>query len=203
MISSIKKYKTINNNLSNFWIIKDNPIDKKAIIYKNNVDKNTSKTVEEIKVKEIKYLNLWPSSPLSSGDKNFPYTWKKGNTILLQKNKESFIIIYNEIYEFKLQKGDKPVKFMSPIVDNDTPYPYLIGCKYIYFLYENGNYFDYVFKEDINLNDDVISQHLGINKFRDNPRIKRHRFIAKKLYTPCNCKWAYKTNCSDNKCTKI
>ena len=65
------------------------------------------------------------------------------------------------------------------------------------------NYFDYVFKEDINLNDDVISQHLGINKFRDNPRIKRHRFIAKKLYTPCNCKWAYKTNCSDNKCTKI
>lgn len=174
------RYTTVNNG-ANYWIVEDFPKEKRVVIYKNNA--------EEVKVTEMKYLELWPSSPLTKGDKKFADTWKKGNTVLIQKSKDTFIIVFMDIIEFKIEPGDNPLKFMSPIGNSDSPYPYLIGKDNIYFIYETPEFFKSVPKDEIDLNDDVISQFLSMNDFKDKPLVTRNKIKAKIVFSPCDCRW--------------
>jgi len=158
---TLKKSKTtyvITDNGAKPWIVEDFPKQKKAIIYRNNGD-NLTQIVDPVKVTEVKYTALWPSSDSSAfGD------WNKGNTVLIQKSKDTFVLVYRAVSEFKIL--DQPVKYMSPIGNNDVPYPYLIGTEYVYFLVDNGD-FKYVPLSDLDLTKDVYGQLWGINEFKD------------------------------------
>lgn len=57
-----------------------------------------------------------------------------GNTILLQLHKNKMVYIGSEIYEFNLEKGDSVEYYVSPVGNNDVPYPTLIGKKNVYFM---------------------------------------------------------------------
>lgn len=60
----------------------------------------------------------------------------KGNTILVNKNDKDYIFIGECVYVF--QSNNKIVKYFSPIGNNDVPYPFAIGEKYIYFMIEHN-----------------------------------------------------------------
>ena len=157
-----KRY-VITDNGSKPWIVEDFPKQKKAIIYRNHGD-NVTQIVDPVKVTEIKYMALWPSSDSSAfGD------WNKGNTVLIQKSKNTFVLVYRAVSEFKIL--DEPVKYMSPIGNNDVPYPYLIGTEYVYFLVDNGD-FKYVSKDNLDLTKDVYSQLWAMNEFKNAEPLK-------------------------------
>jgi signal peptidase I len=60
----------------------------------------------------------------------------EGNSILLRVGSK-FVFIGHMIYEFQPMKGDTIEFFYSDIGNNDVPYPYAIGKKYIYILLED------------------------------------------------------------------
>ncbi len=59
----------------------------------------------------------------------------RGNTLLVQISDDLYVWIGREIYEFKAEISS----FYSPVYNNDVPYPYAIGEKFIYLLLE-GKY---------------------------------------------------------------
>jgi hypothetical protein len=169
------RFVTVNNG-ANLWVVEDFPKENRAIIYKKNLD-------DEVKVTEMKYNALFPSDKSSA---KFAEDWSKGNTVLIQKSKEKFIIVYDNISEFELESGDTIEKFMSPIGNNDSPYPYIIGKKNIYFIYESG-FFQYVKRELIDLDVDVIQQMI---------KMSGKKLREKVLYKPCDCRWRGVTRCA-------
>ena len=58
----------------------------------------------------------------------------KGNTILVQIDTNSYIYIGGMIYSFEID--DQIIEYISPIGNNDVPYPYAIGTKYTYLMLE-------------------------------------------------------------------
>ena len=72
--------------------------------------------------------------------------------------------VIRDIQEFQLEKGDDVVTYMSPIGNNDVPYPYIIGKTYVYLLLEAV----ILPKEVLDLKQDVYSQYYGINEFEGN-----------------------------------
>lgn len=192
-----KRYLTVNNG-SNYWIVEDHPAEKRVVIYKNNPD-------GEVKVTEIPYKTLWLSHPDGRRYTEFG-SWHKGNTVLIQTSDDRFIFVYDNISEFKLKSGDEPVKFVSKIGNNDSPYPYLIGKDNVYTMWNTGVAFCYP-KEVFDLTKDIISQEMG----SDGPCIPRTEAAGpipgrsdiklKELFSPCDCRWRGSTNCG-NPCKK-
>jgi hypothetical protein len=180
-----KRYLTVNNG-AHHWIIEDHPAEKRVIIYKNNVSPDG-----EVKVAEIAYKTLWLSHPDGRRYTEFG-PWHKGNTVLIQTSDDRFIFVYDDIHEFKLKSGDEPVKFVSKIGNNDSPYPYLIGKDNVYTMWDTSRDTANCYpKEVFDLTKDIISQELG----GDGPTPGRSDIKLKKLFSPCDCRWRGSTNC--------
>ncbi len=79
-----------------------------------------------------------------------------GNSILLKKGSK-YVYIGTEIYEFTPLDGDTIEKYYSNIGNNDVPYPYAIGKKYIYLMIEKVT----VERGLFDLKDDVYQQYYG------------------------------------------
>ena len=158
--ASGKSYKIHNNGYVPFTVV-DNKKEKCATILK---------TTDGVKVKEVKYINFWPSSASSEafGD------WEPGNSVLIQKDKQTYVaVIRQSIVEFQLEKDDAVVEYMSPIGNNDVPYPYIIGQSHVYLLTESV----IVPKDSLDLTKDVYEQYYGINDFKGS----KVKSAAKKL----------------------
>jgi len=145
-----RAYKIHDNRGRPFTVV-DNKKEKRVTIFKNEESSST-------KVKEIKYLNFWPGSSASKafGD------WEPGNTVLIQKDKTTFVSVIREIQEFRLEKGDEVLTYMSPIGNNDVPYPYIIGKTHVYLLLDGA----ILPKAALDLKQDVYYQYYGINEFK-------------------------------------
>jgi hypothetical protein len=147
-----KVYK-IHVNGSIPYTVEDSPSQKTATI-----------TAADGKITTVKYKNLWPSTKKSQqfGD------WEPGNTVLLQKNDGTLLSVYHELVEFKLLAGDSPVEYMSPIGNNDVPYPYLVGANNTYLL----NDFVAVPNSALDLTKDVYEQYYEFNDY-ENSGVKK------------------------------
>ena len=77
-------------------------------------------------VKHIKFIKSFVGKDTDGHDKKFD-----GNTILLQKNKNTYIFIDAIIKVFKVF-NDEIIKYVSPVGNSDAPYPYAIGKNNIY-----------------------------------------------------------------------
>lgn len=73
------------------------------------------------------------------------YERQDGNSILINHHGKKYTHIGSEIYDFDAQ--DDIVDYFSPVGNNDVPYPYAIGEKYIYLMLEKK----YILKELINI----------------------------------------------------
>lgn len=76
---------------------------------------------------ETKYKNIFIGE-------DFIRSKAKGNSILVNKNDKDYIFIGECVYCF--QPEDKIVKYFSPVGNNNVPYPFAIGEKYVYFMIE-------------------------------------------------------------------
>lgn len=174
------------NNGANYWLVEDFPKEKRVIIYKYNVDPKTGKE-ENVKVTEMNYTALW--IPHKDSGKFMEGIWSKSTFVI--QNKNTFVLVYNSISKFTLRPGDSPVKYMSPVGNNDSPYPYLIGEKFLYFFVSDA---EFAPKESFDFSKDINNQYLGINGEEPVSGVKP--LPSKELFSPCDCRWRGSTNCS-------
>jgi len=111
---------------------------KKATVYRQKWDMKKNITVQNSSpTLQFTFKKLFPSQ--KSPWAKLPYlSFQKGNSLLFQLTDNTFLYIGEKIGQFKSQKGDKILKYFSDIGNNDVPYPYAVGEKYIYFLIENA-----------------------------------------------------------------
>ncbi len=151
-----KRYLTVNNG-DRRWIVEDYPAKKRVIIYKN------SEIAERFV--EIPYKKLWLSH--SDGEQfTVDGPWYKGNTVLLETAGSRFVLVADRLREFKLKPGDQPVKFVSFIGNNDSPYPYLIGKEHVYTMWDAESIFVYPVSS-FDLTRNIVDQELGNGEFKD------------------------------------
>jgi len=110
------------------------------------------------RIMQAKYINIF----VGDNDLKFKeYDLKKGegrgNTILLQTGKNKYIYIGDGIRSFTTKNGDVIKKYYSPVGNNEVPYPYAVGDKYVYFMLHN------VLQpvEDFDLKKDAYMQYYG------------------------------------------
>jgi len=70
-----------------------------------------------------------------------------GNSILVQKNKSTYIFIGDIIYSFTLSPSTKIIDFQSPVGNSDIPYAFAIDNKGYTYLLSDG-YVKFMNKED-------------------------------------------------------
>jgi hypothetical protein len=89
-----------------------------------------------------------------------------GNSILLQTATNRYVFIGDCVYEFSLQEGDSVVTYVSPVGNNDVPYPYIIGEKFTYLLLGSGDKLgpNYIPNSALDLSIDVYPQYWGVEK---------------------------------------
>lgn len=91
--------------------------------------KNPPKELFTVNAKEV---FIGKKSPAGGYDGLKP-SQADGNSILLGLGGNKYRFIGWDIYDFTTLEGDKIVKYYSDIGNNDVPYPYAVGEKYIYF----------------------------------------------------------------------
>jgi len=152
----------VHNNGARPYTVEDFPSKKHVVIYKNEYDDNDVKSQKEVAA--FKYVNLWTSSPKS----NQFGEWEKGNTVLIQKDNSTFMVVWYDLIDFRLEPGDSVEEYMSYIGNNDVPYAWIIGKSRVYLLNEYVS----VEKSLIDLTQDPYLQLWGINEFKSQGPLK-------------------------------
>ena len=76
------------------------------------------------------------------------------------KNPYKYLYIGSEIYSFNTIEDDVIIDYFSDIGNNDVPYPYAIGEKYIYFMLERYCVEKFLFTEPEDPEDPGILKEL-------------------------------------------
>jgi hypothetical protein len=126
----------IHDNGSEPFTVEDLKSQKKIIVFKNEYDEE-DKAVKDKELFSITYLKIMVGDNLLK-DKHYAIGVGKGNSLLLQLTTTKWMFIGYEIYTFEPYENDKIQKFYSPIGNNDFPYPYAVGEKYVYFFWDNS-----------------------------------------------------------------
>lgn len=107
-------------------IFPDNIIINKVCDYKNNVYN---------KFMELpRYIKYFVGKDIRPHELKCSYKHEDGNSILVQIRENSYLYIGSEIYEMTIP--DKIIDYISPIGNNDVPYPFAIGKKNTYLMLE-------------------------------------------------------------------
>lgn len=135
----IKGYEIHHNRMIPYIVSIDLKIGIATIYFvEYNIKSNEHSIYKFKEIKGIKKAYYGKSTP--NIDKKV-FSFVKGNSILLGLSNNEFIYIGSEIFYFKLFPEDNIINYYSDIGNNDVPYPYLVGKKYIYFMIrlDNGN----------------------------------------------------------------
>lgn len=94
-----------------------------------------------------------------------------GNSILLHINKNKYVYVGHEIYEFILE--DTFEAYYSVIGNNDVPYPVLIGSKYVYLMLDRIYIPRDLFKAKMNNAEwaDAYAYYMGFKDYNTGERI--------------------------------
>lgn len=112
----------------------------------------------------------------------------RGNSILVQMNKQEFIFIGHLIYKFEIGPGEKVLKYKSRVGNSDVPYPFVKTNENTYFMidykYANNSYFQNdayksYFQDDTEDPYDILyAEH----RARTNSRNHKQGKLSKNLY---------------------
>lgn len=137
-------------------------IDKKKIdVYLGYYDFKKKKYFYKLKVLTIEdYHGYWIGR---HHEKDLTKKFSEGNSILVKIGNKDYISIGVEIFRFKTP--DEIYEYVSPIGNNDVPYPFAIGTKNFYFIVGR----EYVPLKDIKIeintktlkNFDLVSYYFG------------------------------------------
>lgn len=137
-----------------------------VVLDKNIATVYTQKFIEETE-KYVKNKELFstPYERVFIGDNKLnikEYIKKgkfRGNSILLNIDKNNYIYIGSEIYKFKTIDGLPITDFYSPVGNSDVPYPYAVSKEKVYFMLDK----EVLPSELLNLKQDGYGQFYGYN----------------------------------------
>lgn len=107
-------------------------------IYRQTYDNDAEMYVRGGKVYSSSYTKLWVGEDPLGITYDWDPSYMRGNSVLVQKGLNTYIFIGEMIYSFSLEAGDSVEKYVSPVGNNDVPYPYIIGKKNTYLLLDGG-----------------------------------------------------------------
>ena len=110
-----------------------------------------------------------------------------GNSILIKINDHKYVFVGWEIYSF--ETNDVIIEYISPVGNNDVPYPIAIGNEYIYLMTFNKMIKRSDLKEQITLSNSLnYSWELGVDTMNKNKKsiyksfdIKNRKIIHERL----------------------
>jgi hypothetical protein len=113
---------------------------KRVMVYSKHYDAQTDSEIIKGKIMDITCAKIFigddkPKSKWNPTAKN----WGLGNSVLLQRPSGTYVYIGDGIKEFAARPDDTIVDYLSPVGNNDVPYPYAIGKKFMYHMLE-GKY---------------------------------------------------------------
>jgi hypothetical protein len=102
-----------------------------------------------------------------------------GNSILLQLTKQTYVYIGSEIYKFTTK--DQIKRFISPVGNNDVPYPYAFGTKFCYFFLDWIKLSFTPFMKTKEFKDNPYIYYYGHQKFPAREKPKQMTFKIKNI----------------------
>lgn len=125
----------IHDNYGRPFIVDDTKSEKNVVVYRTKDEDERG-----AKVLRMPYERIFVGDNLLK-DKNYAeFGWAKGNSLLLQSSEKRFIYVGDCIFSFEPVEDDIIVKYYSPVGNNDVPYPYAVGKKYVYFMWDKTYY---------------------------------------------------------------
>ena len=149
----------IHDNGGRPYKVENFPKEKRIVIYSTILDDAGDVALGD-PLHKMDYLAIW----LGDSESELYGDFEKGNAIILQTAKNAYVAICRaNIFRFSLEAGEEIVTFMAPIGNNDVPYPYIIGTKYVYLLLDLVK----LPVELVDLKSEPYIQYYGINEFKD------------------------------------
>ena len=128
----------IHDNRDRPFIVDDTKSEKNAVVYKTKlVDDEYERGT---KILTTSYERLFVGDNLMKDPHYEEVGWAKGNSLLLQISDKHYIHVGDCVFSFEPVEDDTIVKYYSPVGNNDVPYPYAVGKKNVYFMWDKTYY---------------------------------------------------------------
>ena len=128
----------IHDNGGRPFIVDDTKSEKNAVVYKTKlVDDEYERGA---KVLTTSYERIFVGDNLLKDNRSEELGWAKGNSLLLQISGKRYVHVGDCVFSFEPVEGDAIVKYYSPVGNNDVPYPYAVGKKNVYFMWDKTYY---------------------------------------------------------------
>lgn len=137
MVPRKTKY-MIHDNRDRPFIVDDTKSEKNVVVYKTKlVDDEYERGT---KILTTPYERLFVGDNLMKDPHYEELGWAKGNSLLLQISDKRYIHVGDCVFSFEPVEDDTIVKYYSPVGNNDVPYPYAVGKKNVYFMWDKTYY---------------------------------------------------------------
>jgi hypothetical protein len=128
----------IHDNRDQPFIVDDTKSEKNVVVYKTKlVDDEYERGT---KILTTPYERLFVGDNLMKDPHYEELGWAKGNSLLLQISDKRYIHVGDCVFSFEPVEDDTIVKYYSPVGNNDVPYPYAVGKKNVYFMWDKTYY---------------------------------------------------------------
>lgn len=138
----ITKY-MIHDNGGRPFIVDNIKSEKNVMVYKTKVvdkDADIWEYERAAKILTTPYQRIFVGDNLLKDPHYEEMGWAKGNSLLLEISDKRYIHIGDCVFSFEPVDEDPIVKYYSPVGNNDVPYPYAVGKKYVYFMWDKSYY---------------------------------------------------------------
>ena len=142
MPGRVTKY-MIHDNGGRPFIVHDTKSEKNAAVYKTKVvdkDADIWEYEQANKILTTSYQRIFVGDNLLKDPHYDELGLAKGNSILLEISDKRYIYVGDCVFSFEPVDEDTILKYYSPVGNNDVPYPYAVGKKYVYFMWDKSYY---------------------------------------------------------------
>lgn len=162
------RYYYVHDNGGRPFKVKIYPNHKINIFKFTDVNKNGQRIYDELALEIPKYEKIF----IGKDPENLFFS---GNSILIKIKDHEYIFVGFIIYKF--QPLDDILEYISPVENNDVPYPYAIGEKNTYLM------INYVYIPNNKLlSSDPYNQYYDHKKKYKNEKILEHKYTIKMLH---------------------
>lgn len=128
----------IHDNRDRPFIVDDTKSEKNVVVYKTKIVDDEYE--RGTKILTTPYERLFVGDNLIKDPHYEELGWAKGNSLLLQISDKLYIHVGDCVFSFEPVEDDTIVKYYSPVGNNDVPYPYAVGKKNVYFMWDKTYY---------------------------------------------------------------
>ena len=133
----------IHDNGGRPFIVYDTKSEKHVAVYKTKVvdkDADIWEYEQANKVFTSSYERIFVGDNLMKDPNYEEIGWAKGNSLLLQISDKKYVYVGDCIFSFEPVDEDTIMKYYSPVGNSDVPYPYAVGKKYVYLMWDKSYY---------------------------------------------------------------